>query len=294
MRFSQSLIITLALFISGIGYADAMKVLIIDGFHNHDWARTTAKIKEILETEGGFEIDVATVPSENAEDLKSWYPGFDGYDVVVQNCNSLGKRGTWPDTVKRDLEDFVSNGGGLYVHHGANNAFEDWPAYNEMIGLGWRKKDFGPAITIVDDKIKRIPKGQGGDTKHGKRFNAVVIRRGMHPIHKNLPKSWMAADIEVYRYARGPAMKLNVLSYAMDPETEMNFPIEWTVKYGDGLVYNSTYGHYFANQDADPPGVQCAAFQTIMVRAIRWVAKQPIAGNVPDDFPTADAISLRD
>lgn len=274
--------------------ADPVKVLIIDGFHNHDWARTTAKITEILEADGGFEIDVATVPPTNADDLSAWYPGFSGYDVVVQNCNSLGGRGSWPDAVKRDLEAFVSGGGGLFVHHGANNSFEDWPEYNKMIGLGWRKKDFGPAITIVDGKIKRIPKGQGGDTKHGKRIDALVTRRGMHPIHKGLPESWRAADIEVYRYARGPAISLNVLSYAKDPETQMNFPIEWTVKYGDGLVYNSTYGHYFANQDADPPGVQCAAFQTILVRAIQWVAKRPISGDVPEDFPSADAISLRE
>ena len=273
--------------------AEPVKVLIIDGFHNHDWQRTTAKLSAILGADGGFSVDVATVPAEHADQLESWYPGLSGYDVVLQNCNSLGKRGDWPDAVKRDLEGFVSGGGGLFVHHGANNAFEEWPEYNEMIGLGWRKRDFGPAVTVVDGRIERIPAGQGGDTRHGPRFDAVVIRKGNHPIHQNLPESWRAADIEVYRYARGPAKRLNVLSYAQDPETQLYFPIEWTVLYGEGRVYNSTYGHYFPNQEADPPGMQCAAFQTIFVRAMYWVAKRPVPAVAPADFPGTDAVSLR-
>ena len=248
---------------------------------------------EILEADGGFEIGTTTIPQENADDLKSWFPGFSGYDVVIQNCNSLGKRGSWPDAVKTGLENFVSKGGGLYVYHGANNSFAEWPAYNDMIGLGWRKKDFGPAITVVDGKIKRIPKGQGGDTRHGARFDAVVTSRANHPIHRNFPPSWKAADIEVYRYARGPAKRLNVISYATDPETQIDFPIEWTVLFGEGRVYNSTYGHYMGKQEDNPPGVQCAAFQTILVRATYWLAKKPVSPKVPDDFPTSEAISLR-
>ena len=281
------------IFICGPLCAERVKVLIIDGFHNHDWARTTAKLIEILEADGGFEIDVATVPEQGAEDLSKWYPGMTGYDVVLQNCNSLGKRGDWPEAVKRDLEQFVSGGGGLYVHHGANNSFAEWPQYNDMIGLGWRNKEFGPAITIVDGKVKRIPAGQGDNTRHGPRIDAQVIRKGNHPIHQNLPESWRAADIEVYRYARGPAKRLNVLSYAQDPETGMYFPIEWTVLYGEGRVFNSTYGHYMAKQEPDPPGMQCAAFQTIFVRAMYWVARQPVPAKRPEDFPGADAVSVR-
>ncbi len=294
MRFLKPFLFACSLLVAATVQAAPIKVLIIDGFHNHDWQRTTAKLKEILVADGGFAIDVATVPAENADDLDAWYPGMSGYDVIIQNCNSLGKRGDWPDAVKRDLEQFVSSGGGLYVHHGANNSFAEWPEYNDMIGLGWRKKEFGPAITIVDGKIQRIPKGQGGDTRHGARIDALVFNKGKHPIHQNLPASWRAADIEVYRYARGPAKRLNVLSYAQDPETELYFPIEWTVLYGEGRVFNSTYGHYMGKQDPNPPGVQCAAFQTIFVRAMYWLAKQRVPAKCPDDFPGTDAVSLRD
>ena len=50
----------------------------------------------------------------------------------------------------------MRNGGGFYVYHEANNSFAEWPGYNEMIGLGWRKKDFGRAIVVRPDESIRI------------------------------------------------------------------------------------------------------------------------------------------
>ena len=71
------------------------------------------------------------------------------YDAIIQTCNDLGGGPPWPQAVRDDFEAYVRNGGGVYVWHGGNNAFPDWPAYNEMIGLGWRKKDFGWAIAVA-------------------------------------------------------------------------------------------------------------------------------------------------
>ena len=71
--------------------------------------------------------------------------------------------------MQKDLEKYVSSGGGLYIFHSANNAFPEWEEYNKMIGLGWRKKDFGVALTIDDTGvIVRVPAGQGRGTSHGK------------------------------------------------------------------------------------------------------------------------------
>ena len=44
----------------------------------------------------------------------------------------------------RNEEEQIREGGGLVVFHAANNAFLNWPEYNDMIGLGWREKTFGP------------------------------------------------------------------------------------------------------------------------------------------------------
>lgn len=285
---------------TGSAQADALggntvRVLIVDGFSNHDWRETTRLTKQILLTSGICLVDISTSPqSKDSTNWETWQPRFSAYDVIIQNCNSLGGRPTWPEKVQRDLETFVSMGGGLLILHSGNNAFAEWKEYNRMIGLGWRSKEFGWAIAInPDGTIERIPPGQGDSTGHGKRLDALLTRLGDHPIHKDLPRQWRAADLEVYRYARGPAEHLTVLSYAHEPQSGLNFPVEWAVKYGEGRVYNSTYGHVWKGS-ANPPGMRCVAFQTILVRAVQWLADRDVTWPVPADFPDGDRIQLRD
>ena len=269
-----------------------VRVLVLDGFSNHDWRHTTRRIRDILDAAGGFEVTVSTFP-EAGPDREAWLPPFSKCDVVVQTCNDIGGGPRWPRAAEQALEDFVRGGGGMFVYHSGNNAFPAWEEYNRMIGLGWRKKDYGFAITVGDDgTLTRLPAGQGGSTGHGERINALLHRRGDAPIHRGLPREWRAADLEIYRYARGPAEELEVLSYARDPQTGLNFPVEWTVEYGRGRVYNSTFGHVWHDQK-DPEGMRCAGFQTVMVRAVEWLAGREPRADVPADFPTAEKVSLR-
>ncbi len=120
----------------------------------------------------------------------------------------------------------------------------------------------------------------------------IEARLGDHPIHAGLPRNWMAAMIEVYTHARGAAENLSVLSWAEDPATKTRWPIEWTVSYGKGRVYNSTFGHVWRGE-ADPPGMRCAGFQTILVRALQWLAGRPADYPVPPDFPSDMQTVLR-
>lgn len=268
--------------------ADPVRVLIVDGFSNHDWKHTTGLLRDVLVSSGVFTVEVSTFGGAD------WNPAFDRYDVVIQNCNDIKGGEAWPRPVQEALENYVRNGGGLYVFHSANNAFPEWPEYNRMIGLGWRNKDFGRAITLDDDgAVHEIPAGGGGNTGHGKRADTRVTRIGEHPIHAGLPKQWMAADIEVYRYARGPAENLTVLSFARDEKTGLNFPVEWTVGYGKGRVYTSTFGHVWADQE-NPEGMRCAGHRTLIPRVVEWLAGREITDEVPADFPTGDSISLRE
>jgi type 1 glutamine amidotransferase len=271
-----------------------IKLLIIEGVSNHDWKHRLALVREILARDGSFDVEVSITPSAtNDPAWDAWRPDFSKYDVVLSAYNNLGGKAGWPREVQRAFEKYVYNGGGFYVYHEANNSFAEWPEYNQMIGLGWRNKDFGSAIVVrADESLQTVPPGEGDQTGHGNRADVVVHQLGEHPIHAGLSRAWKAADIEVYRYARGPATNLTVLAYAIDAQSQLQFPIEWTVRYGEGRVFVSTYGHVWADQK-DPKGMRCAAFQTIMVRALKWLAKRPAGDTVPADFPTAEAISLR-
>lgn len=272
-----------------------IKVLIVDGFSNHDWARTTELIRGVLEPTGKFAVSVSTSPPKaGAEGWDKWAPRFQDFDVVLQNTNDIGGGPSWPKGVQKAFEEYVEGGGGVFIFHSANNAFPNWPAYNDIIGLGWRNKNQGVAL-YIDDKdqsVVRVPAGEGGNTGHGPRIDAVLTRIGDHPIHKGLPQRWKTPGLEVYFYARGPAKNLDVLSYAFDPQTKKNWPIEWVVTYGKGRIYNSTFGHVWKG-DVQPPSLRCAGVQTVMVRAFEWLARREVTPAVPADFPTEAKLSVR-
>jgi type 1 glutamine amidotransferase len=275
--------------------APRIKVLIVDGYSNHDWQRTTRLARGILERSGLCDVSVATVPTDtNDPAYARWLPAFKDFDVVVQTCNDLGGKGPpWPAPARTAFEEFVRAGGGVFVLHSGNNAFADWDAYNHIIGLGWRNKDFGYALRVrADESIERIPPGEGGGTSHGPRTDRLIHRLGDDPIHAGLPRTWKTPLLEVYTYARGPAENVDVLSWAEDPQTLAHWPIEWTVRYGEGRVFNSTFGHVWRDE-VDPVDMRCAGFQTIFVRAMQWLAKRPVTFPIPADFPTAEATSLR-
>ena len=272
-----------------------IKILIVDGFGNHDWKRTTKLVRGILNATGLFQVTVSTAPaSTNDSAYVTWSPGFTNFDVVIQTCNDLGGRGPlWPAPARTAFEQFVRDGGGVFIFHSGNNAFADWDAYNQIIGLGWRKKDFGYALRIgANEVVERIPPGEGNNTSHGARTDRVLHQLGEHPIHAGMPRRWKTPAIEVYTYARGPAKNVTVLSSAEEPKTQERWPIEWTVQWGKGRIYNSTFGHVWLGE-ADPVDMRCAGFQTVLVRSLQWLAKRPVTFPVPADFPTADATVLR-
>ncbi len=272
---------------------DLIRVLIVDGYSNHNWQLNTEIIKDIIEPTGLFDVDVSTAPeTADAPGWGEWRPAFDKYDVVIQTCNNLGGRPDWPEEVKQAFVDYVRDGGGVYIWHAGNNSFADWPEYNDIIGLGWRKADFGWAITIEEGKVVRVPPGEGEKTGHGPRHDTVVHRLGNHPIHKGMPRAWMTPDIEVYFYARGPAKNLQVLSYGINPKNNMNWPLEWTVQYGKGRVYNSSFGHVWKTDEGMPERMRCVGLQTIIIRTLEWLAGGEVTWPVPDNFPTESTISL--
>lgn len=269
-------------------------VLIVDGFSNHDWKQTTAVTKWILEESERFYIDISTIPADSAE-RAAWLPPFSKYAAVIQNTNNIHSATLrWPSRAELALEKYVSNGGGLYILHSANNAFPHWKEYDKMIGLGWRPDTVGYAVEIGAQKnIIRIPPGHGMGTGHGDRFNAVINILNRHPINKDYPEQWQTANTEVYYFPRGPAENLTVLSYAYDSTgTKKMWPVEWVVGYGKGRVYISSMGHLWQGETY-PEAYRCVGYQTTVVRSVEWLATGKVTYPVPKNFPTKNVTSLR-
>ena len=171
-----------------------VKVLIVDGFSNHNWQQTTKMVKQILGESKLFDITVSTTPNNPEDSIawKAWAPAFNQFDVVIQNTNNIqNTKLKWPARVQRNLESYVKNGGGLYILHSANNAFSDWEEYNKMIGLGWRQKSYGYALEIDSQRnVKRIAPGEGKETFHGNRSDLYITILNRNPINKGYPDVW--------------------------------------------------------------------------------------------------------
>ena len=273
---------------------DKINVLIVDGFSNHDWHQTTLVVKSILEKTHRFSVEISTIPIEsNSTKIENWKPKFANYDVIIQNTNNIqNKELRWPKEAEKNLEDYVRKGGGLYILHSANNAFPQWEEYNRMIGLGWRSKDVWPAIKVNENgSLEKIPKGEGKSTNHGPREDEVVYKLNEHPINRGFPEAWITPDTELYQYPRGPAENLTILSYAIHEESEMYWPFEWVVAYGEGRVYSSSMGHLWKG-DTIPKGYQCVGFQTTLIRVTEWLATGQTFYEVPKNIPTKEKKEL--
>jgi type 1 glutamine amidotransferase len=252
-----------------------LAALVIDGMNNHDWAAGTRAIQSILEGSGRFTVDVCTFPAK---------PDFSKYDVVINNFNgghtATGTR--WPRDVEQALDAYVKNGGGLVVYHAANNAFLNWPEYNEMIGLGWRDKTFGDGIAIgPGGAVVRVPKGEGLDPGHGPRHDfEVYVRDTAHPITRGLPAHWLHPSEQLTHGQHGPAQGLDILTYAFSEVSHQGEPMDWVKQYGRGRVYTTMLGHTW--KDELSPNLDDVNFQALVARGAEWAAtgKVTIPANV--------------
>ena len=268
-----------------------INVLIIDGMNNHDWKRTTSSLKTILLSSGLFTVEVSTTPTDESpqSDWEAWQPKFSDYDVVIQNFNA-GSADTsrhFPQATQKALETYITTGGGLVVFHAANNAFRGWPAYNEMIALGWRDRDFGNNV-IVDKNQNLVThgRGEGIGPGHGPDHEFVVeVFSPEHPICKGLPKRWTHTSDQLSHGQRGPAKNMEVLTYAYSKDSKQNEPLEWVVPFGQGRVYTTMLGRIWSG--AANISVRCAGFQTTFIRGVEWAATGAVSYPVPDRFPTA-------
>ena len=114
----------------------------------HKWKLITPVLQKQLEETGLFQVDVVTAPPAGG-DFSAFKPDFSKYEVVVLNYDAPDDR--WSAELKTSFENYVQDGGGFVSVHAADNAFPNWVAFNEMIGVGgWRDRTEkgGPALVL--------------------------------------------------------------------------------------------------------------------------------------------------
>jgi uncharacterized protein len=274
-----------------------LRILIVDGINNHTWQIATAAIGEILENTGLFHVDVSTTPPDGAPSAAwdAWRPDFKPYAAVIVNFNSGhdAKAVQWPKPVQDAFVTYVRNGGGMLSYHAANNAFLLWPEYNQMIGMGWRPRAFGPSVHIGDhDEVIEVPAGQGFDPNHPSRLDFLLhVRDIHHPITSGMPRAWLHPSEQLTHGQHGPIAGFDFLTYARSPVTQQNEPLDWAHTYGQGRVYVTQLGHTWMHEPS--ADLECVGFQTLLARGVEWIATGRVTIPIPANFPTENQISLR-
>ena len=271
-----------------------MRALIVSGQNNHNWRVSHKAIKEILDNSGMFTSEIALTPTAGGN-MSSFKPQFEKYDVVVLDYN--GDR--WSAETDSAFLNYVRKGGGVVVYHAADNAFAGWEEFNKIIALGgWegRNEKSGPYCYIENGKMKLdYSPGHGGS--HGmQRQYPMHCHSNNHPITTGLPDNWMHTQDEMYDRMRGPANIKDLLySGTADRNTGgsgREEPLVFTVDYGKARIFHIMLGHCGPTME-DNPAMQCAGFQTLLLRGAEWSAKGKVTQPVPSDFPTENSVSLR-
>jgi type 1 glutamine amidotransferase len=221
---------------------EPIRVLILSGQNNHEWKATTPKLKEILEKEGRFKVDISESPGLLT--ARSLEP----YDAVLSNWNSFGRGPegeAWPEETRRAYLDFVRRGKGHAVVHAGSASFRDWKEYGNLTLATWKKDQ----------------------TVHGPRHEfAVRIDNPRHPVTAGM-KPFKIHDELWNRPGISDGATVLASSYSA-PEKEGTGRWEPAVlvgRFGDGRSFTLLLGH-------DAEAMENAGFQALLRRGVEWAA----------------------
>ena len=238
-----------------------IRVLILTGANNHDWAATTPVLKDLFERCPRFKVagvvdDPATLDAGTLA----------GCDVVVSNWSAYpeltGKR--WGAAAEQAFADFVKSGKGFVVFHAASATCQDWPEFQQLVALTWKLDQTG----------------------HGAYHTfKVAIADREHPITRGMKDFWTTDELW-QNMANLSGRPFKVLAQVW---SEPDFggankyePVLIPTSLGRGRGVNVVLGH-------DAHAMQNAGWRTLMLRSAEWAATGEVTIPIPDDWPTTSA-----
>ncbi|HRV07717.1 MAG TPA: ThuA domain-containing protein [Acidobacteriota bacterium] len=251
---------------------DKLRALVLTGRNNHDWRRTSQRLKQLLSASGRFDVRVVEEPAGVTQHTLA------PYNVVILDYQGprLGQ------ATEQALSDFVRSGGGLVAVHAAGYAFtgldvladghrptglreEPWEEYWSLVGGIWSEKD---------------PK-----TGHGRRHTfAVRVADPAHPIVRGMSPELPATDELFHNLKMHPSAHVVATAYSA-PETGgtgKDEPVLWVTAYGSGRVFCTTLGHDLVAM-AEP------GFVNTFLRGTEWAASGDVT--LPAEIPLGSGLA---
>lgn len=205
------------------------EVLIVGGGASHNFERWFNLADSKILSDAGANVRY----TDNVEYVREILPELD--ILYLSNNQPL------PDPALREaIFDFVESGNDLLLVHAAIwYNWDDWPEYNQkLVGGGSRGHDeFGS-------------------------FEVEVVNAD-HPIMKTVPASFQITDELYYFEEDKDGSGVEVLAKGVEPGTGDEFPVVWTVDYGEGQIVCITLGH-------DDKAHHHSAYKKILQNTLSW------------------------
>jgi uncharacterized protein len=163
--------------------------------------------------------------------------------------------GNLPIPDKAGFLEWIKAGNAFIGMHSAGDTFHGWPEFIEMIGCEFRN--------------------------HGAQVGVECLNKDPeHPACKDLGKTWMIPQEEIYLFQKYDAAKVHellVLDQHPNNKTPGHYPVAWSRDYGKGRVFYTSLGHREDIWDADSnlkdrknPVEVSKAYQTHILGGIKW------------------------
>ena len=190
------------------------QILLITGqdFPGHQWRKTSPVMEALIAADPRMEVTVCETPY--ALGLKH----LDFYDVVVIHFKNYETSLPSTPVMRDNLEQFVTQGGGMVLSHFACGTFLEWPEFVNLSGRIWN--------------------GQGHDRRQA--FELEVVDAA-HPVTDGLPGKFETYD-ELYFCLKGEP-EVHELCRAMSQVKNEYHPQAFVYEPGQGRVFMSTLGH---------------------------------------------------
>lgn len=211
---------------------DPPEVLIVGGGMHHDFDRWFGEEDQKIISETGAAVSYMDNPDEILPELS-------GLDILYLSNNQ-----PLPDSdLREEIFEFVESGNGLLLVHPAIwYNWEDWPEYNrELVGGGSRSHPpYGEfEVTVTDPE---------------------------HPVMEGVPQQFTLSD-ELYRFEKDEeGADIHVLATGIEEETGQEYPVAWTVEYGEGRIVCITLGHDGASHEHE-------AYIKMLQNSIEWLTE---------------------
>lgn len=234
---------------------ERIPILLVTGANNHWWEWTSASLARFLEESGKFAVEVTREPAKKLAE-----PGLgERYRALVLDYN--GPR--WGEAAERSFLETVRAGTGVVVIHAANNAFDGWKEYEELVALCWRE-------------------GTGHGSFHT--FDVAIVDRD-HPITQGLEDIVGHPDELYHGLVHMHGTDYRVLATAFSSKesggTGRDEPMATVKQYGAGRIFHTPLGHVWPGSPGQQVSHESPGFQELVIRGTEWAATGSVSAPRP-------------